>query len=126
MICTRSSDSSQSYRLNPWSNARCCSPFGKAASVRASGRPYSRCYGREGCPKAPQLYDRARLLAWMLLYYRDDGAIFSAQNGQVAGSHYAEWYGVLARARAEAAQEYLTQSAFVQRKVRFCGCQRAD
>ena len=52
-----------------------CSPYGKAASVRAIGsRPWSRSRSKRLDPE-----DRARLLAWLLLYFNDDGMLYSPQ-----------------------------------------------
>jgi desulfoferrodoxin (superoxide reductase-like protein) len=58
--------------------------------------------------------DRAHLIAWMLLYYRDDGARFSPQIGR-RREYYAQWYGVLARARAP-----------LNERLQRCGYQSAD
>jgi hypothetical protein len=51
--------------------------------------------------------DRAQLIAWMLLYYRDDGAMLSSQIARRRDRITLNWYGVLARACTEAAPAFL-------------------
>jgi hypothetical protein len=49
------------------------SPYGEAASIRAIGPVLV----KESVKLEPK--DRARLLAWLLLYFNDDGSLYSPQ-----------------------------------------------
>jgi len=95
----------------------CCSSYGKAAPVRALRRPNTRCDCGEGCHQAPQSQRSGPT-------HSMDVAILSRRRGHVLASnrpasrsHYAQRYGVLARACTEAAPKYLTRNASLNERV---------
>lgn len=55
------------------------SPYTEAVAIRASGEPTRNVTAVKVAIKHLTPNDRAQLIAWILLYHQDDGAMFSPQ-----------------------------------------------
>jgi hypothetical protein len=68
--------------VNPWDGARCSSCYGEAAQFERPEDLTRDVTAVKAAIKHLSPIDRAQLIAWMLLYYQDDGALFSPQVGR--------------------------------------------